>query len=771
MKSFVRLRTGASAADASLSLSPRRVHGYKIIDTKRRARTPRPRLPAMAVLATLQSIGAMHVAYAADSVDPNTPLPSAHEAARQSSLPAVIVAAPRADSGKERLALPVHTGSRLGTSSLDTPASVETLAGDAIRARGDTTVVDAVTRAAGYANNAAPGNGGTAVSVRGFTGQESITTLFDGTKMFVGAGTVTFPFDTWSVDRIEVLRGPASVLNGEGGMGGVINVIPKAPQAERSTTVLLGVGAYGEKRMALDTTGAVDASRPGGPMLTYRFYLNDDRNNGWLPRGQSHSTAVGGALQLDATPTLRFTLDYDYARQMPTTYFGIPVQNSAYSSALTRQNYNVSDARIAYYDRWMRLKTTWQALPGLTIRNQFYFMLTDRHWHDAESYALQGDGSVARSDYIEILHHQRQVGDRLDATLDGRIAGHRNRFVIGTEFNSVNFVDTSNTPYDGSSVVPQLGFDPGVFASSDATVPVFRTRTNQAAVFTENRLEVTDRLAWVSGVRYDHIDYRRDTFATSSTAATSFSRTFANTSWRTGLVFAMTPDLSVYGQYTTGSDGVGSLITLSQANSAYSLSTGHQWEAGIKQILAGGSADWTLAFYQIVKKNLLTTDPDNPTQTIQVGQQSSRGIEWTGALTLPHGIVVDANFSVLRARYDNFSESVNGVTVSRDGNVPYNVPQQTGNVWLRWAFAPGWNVGAGVRYVGSRYGDTANTVRIPSYILFDASASWRVSHQLTLALYLRNLTNRTYVVTSSNSGTQWLLGTPRSGGVTATMTF
>ncbi|WP_347557569.1 TonB-dependent siderophore receptor [Robbsia sp. KACC 23696] len=718
-----------------------------------------PTRPAMAVLAMLASAGVLRAANADETV------------AEHASLPPVRVLAPRDADKTERLAVPIGTGSRLGMSSMDTPASVDTLSGDTIRARGDTTVLDAVTRAAGYANNAAPGNGGTALSVRGFSGQESITTLFDGTKLFVGAGTVTFPFDTWSVDRIEVLRGPASVLNGAGGMGGVIDVIPKLPQRVRSTTLLLGVGAYGEKRVAFDTTGPIDTGHPGTPPLRYRFYLNDERSNGWMLRGESHTTAVGGALQLDATPTLRFTLSFDYARQMPMAYFGVPVRDGALSAALTRQNYNVADANIAYYDRWTRLDTRWQALPGLTVRNQLYGMLIDRHWRDAESYALQANDSVARSDYIEILHHQRQIGDRLDATLNGPIAGRQNRFVIGGEFNSVTFVDGSNTPFDGGSVVPQSGFDPGLFSSTDATRPVFRTRTSQAALFAEDRIELTDRLAWVSGLRYDHIDYRRDTFATATTAATQFKRTFANTSWRTGLVFSLTPVLTLYGQYTTGSDGVGSLISLSQASSAYALSTGHQWEAGIKQILAGGRADWTLAFYQIVKNQLLSTDPNDPTQTIQIGRQSSRGIEWTGSAKLPAGWSVDANASVLRARYDTFDETVGASSVSRAGNVPFNVPQQTANVWVNWAFTPGWNVGAGLRYVGSRYGDTANSVRIPAYLLLDASASWRVSRNLTLALYLRNLTNRTYAITSQNSGTQWLLGAPRSGGVTATVRF
>ncbi|MGS0978378.1 TonB-dependent receptor [Burkholderia glumae] len=724
-------------------------------------RPPSARRRACAGMVAVASLlGAPRVVPAAAAPEPG-------EGGTATALPAIAVGArrPGGAAGAADLSTPVAAGSRLGLASLDTPASVETLDGARLRERGDTTVTQAVTRAAGFAAEAAPGNGGTAVSVRGFGGPESVTTLYDGTRMLVGAGTVTFPADTWSVERIEVLRGPASVLYGEGGLGGVINVVPKVPRRERSTTLLAGAGAYGERRVALDATGAL------APMLSYRFYVNDDRQHGWLPRGGSHMTSVGGALKLDPSPSLSFTLDYDFARHKPMANFGVPVAHGVLDTALARQNYNVGNASIAYYDRWARLNTTWRARPGITLRNRLYAMLTDRHWSDSESYALQADGSVLRSDYIEILHHQRQLGDRLDASFDGRLLGRQNRLVVGAEFNDVSFADSSNSPFGGQSVVPALGFDPGLFSSPNPTVPAFRTHTHQAGVFAEDRLELTRRLAWIAGLRYDHIDYRRDSFATRAAGAASFDKTFAHTSWRTGLVFSLTPELALYGQYTTGTDGVGSLITLSKSSSAFTLSTGDQWEAGMKQAFAGGRGSWTLAFYQIVKRNLLTADPQHPDQTIQVGRQSSRGVEWTGALRLGGGWSIDANAAFLRARYDAFDESVGGASVSRSGKVPINIPRQTANLWVDWAFAPGWRAGAGLRYVGSSYGDTANTVRIASYTLLDASASWRASRNLTLSLYLHNLSNRIYTETSQNDGGEWLLGAPRSGGVTATVTF
>lgn len=660
------------------------------------------------------------------------------------------------------LSTPLAAGSRLKLASLDTPASVEAITSAQIAARGDRTIVDAVTRATGFSTAAAPGNGGTALSVRGFAGQESVTTLVDGVRLYPGAGTVTFPFSTWSAERIEVLRGPASVLYGEGAIGGVANVVTRRPRRERSTTLQAGIGTQGEKRVALDTTGAL------GPRLSYRFHLSDERTRGFVERGDAHVTAVGGALKLDVDSRLSITLDYDYGRQKPATYFGVPATNGVLERALRERNYNVGDATIAYHDTWTRLAATYRAGNGVTLDAQLYYLATRRHWRNAESYALDPAArTVARSDYLEIFHRERQFGERFTARIDSRVFGRANRLVLGAEFNQIAFDGANNAPYRGESTVAAAGFDPGAFASPDPTLPRFRTRTHQAAAFIENRLEVLPRLAWVSGLRYDHLSFHRDDLI----AGGAFDKTFAHTGWRSGLVYEIAPGLAAYAQYTTGAQGVGSLVTLSASQANYTLATGRQWEAGIKHEIDGARAYWTLAVYDIVKRGLVSVDPLNPARAQQIGRQSSRGVELAGGVRLPGGVTVDANAALLRARYDAFGQRVGDTVVQRAGNVPHDIAQQSANLWIGWAFAPGWRANAGLRYVGPRYGDDANRVPVPSYTVFDASLAWRATRDVDLAFYARNLANRTYAASTSNGGAQWLLGPSRSVELVATLRF
>lgn len=116
---------------------------------------------------------------------------------------------------KTSLDVPNATGSRLNLTPLETPASITTIDGDTIRARGDQSIVEAQTRAPGITSVANLGNGGTALAARGFSGQGSVLQLIDGVRLFPAAGTITFPTDPWMVEKIDVLSGPASVLYGQ----------------------------------------------------------------------------------------------------------------------------------------------------------------------------------------------------------------------------------------------------------------------------------------------------------------------------------------------------------------------------------------------------------------------------------------------------------------------------------------------------------------------------------------------------------------------------
>jgi iron complex outermembrane receptor protein len=654
------------------------------------------------------------------------------------------------------------SGSRLNLTRLQTPASVEIINAETIAERGQHSVIDAVTQnATGFTASPAPGNGGLSFNTRGFTGNSTVMTLYDGTRLYVGSGTLTFPFDTWSAQRIEVLRGPASVMYGEGAIGGAINVISKMPLTVQRNEAEVSVDSNMTKRLAVDSGGPINKD------VSYRVTAIGNMSDGWVDRDKTSNVAVSAAVRVQASETLAWTLSTDYGDRSPSRYFGTPLINGRLDESLRFKNYNVGDSNIRYRDSWNQLKTEWQVSDSITVHNALYYLNSQRHWHDVESYAWnKTTGLIDRSSYIEIFHNQQQIGDRMDATFRGHVLGMKNEFVAGFDVNRIDFTHTNNSPFSGASSVNPYSFDPGVFLSPISTVPSFSTVTNQYALFAEDRLSVTDQLSLVSGVRQDQPVINRTDLIT---PANGFEKSFSATSWRLGAVYNPIKDIALYGQYSTAVDPVGNLITLATTQKDFQLSTGKQAEVGVKQSFWQGRGEWTLAGYQIVKNNLLARDPNNPALIQQIGQQSSRGVEASIGLMLDHGWRIDANTAWLRAKYDDFVQSANGVAVNFAGNVPVNVPQQVSNVWLTWAFARQWSVNGGVQIVGRTFADNANTLARPAYTVVNGGLQWKPDAKTTLALRVYNLFDTVYA-TSGNT-TQWLLGMPRTAELSLNVKF
>jgi iron complex outermembrane receptor protein len=663
---------------------------------------------------------------------------------------------------------PTKTGSRLGLTILEAPASVETLSGDVIRARGDLSIVDAVTRATGISSVANPGNGGTGLAARGFSDQGSVMILYDGVRLYPGAGTVTFPTDPWTVDRIEVLRGPASVLYGQGAIGGAVNVISKKPRQDRTAFDFeAGYGSQSSWRIGAGIGGPINET------LSYRIDASRTGSDGWVERGGSKGLAVSGSLRFAPTDNFSLTLSDDYSDQHPMRYFGTPLIDGRLDDRNKRLNYNVSDAVIHYEDNRTTLKAEWGLADGIELVSTAYRLTTNRRWRNLESYFWNGTTSkVDRTDYLGIDHAQTQVGDQTSLNVSRPIAGLNNDFVVGFDINHIKFKH-SNDFYPGAASIPDspvnpFAFVPGLFDTTVPIRPVFRTRTLQYSFFAEDRLKLNDQISLVAGINHEHANVKRYTIAANATETQVLDKSLSNTTWRVGGVYQPLPTLSLYAQYATAVDPLGSLVTFSPSNAQFKNTTGDQVEAGLKAGFWHGRGTFTFAAYRIVKKNLLVRDPANLTSTtlLQVGQRSSKGLEGSLSLELPEGFGLDANASVLDARFDAF----NAGGVSYTGKTPPGVPEVTANLWLRYDVTSRFQTRLGLRYVGKTYSDNANQFRVPGYAVVDGGISFAVTKNLAANVRVYNLFDKDYATTTYNDE-QWLLGRPRSIDVSVSARF
>ena len=181
-----------------------------------------------------------------------------------------------------------------------------------------------------------------------------MTKLYDGTNYYNAASTVTFPFDTWSVERVEVLKGPSSVLYGEGGIGGAINVIPRQPQREQSGNARVILGEDETQFIGVGYTNALGAA--------FRIdYANGQSDNWVQPNGDSEAEMLALAVRWDVSDDFVLSARFDTGDQEQMRYFDVPNADGDFVRDFVGMNFNVSDSVVSYEDDSIRLKANWQA--------------------------------------------------------------------------------------------------------------------------------------------------------------------------------------------------------------------------------------------------------------------------------------------------------------------------------------------------------------------------------------------------------------------------
>lgn len=656
------------------------------------------------------------------------------------------------------------TASRLGLAVADTPASVNAIDARDMQARGLYSAEQAVDTMPGVSSGGAPGSP-SQFSMRGFAGNQ-VTILRDG--LYLGPADMTYRSqNTFNLASIEVLKGPGSVLYGQGAIAGTVNVITKKP--------VLDANAFD----AAASYGRFDTSQAGvggnvvlGQGLALRADLSRTGSHGFIERDRSDSLNGTLALLWQPRPDVEVLLSLDYLKDRPSRYYGTPLVAANFARqplpdvieapgglTLDRRmrslNFNVGDARIASSQTLPRARIQWQVADGIVVSNDSYAFRADRQWINAESYVFNAESERVERDRFFVFHKQRLQGSQVSARVTRPVAGLRNRFAIGLDVSKLDFLRTRGFP-DGDSV-DALDPAPGAFgALAERRSP---TRWRNQALFVEDALGLTDALTLVGGARIERFHLVRENYGVDGSfqAATSFERRFRPRNARLGLLYEGPGGLSPYVQVSTGQDPVGANILLVNAGQNFDLSRSRQIEAGVKQPL-GRHGAFTLAWYDIERRDLLTQTSSDVVDT--AGMQTSHGLEMTLDLRPHPRWRIDANLARTSAAYRDFIDTSNGIDAS--GNRPANIPRWTANLWTSYQFdGLPLEVGAGVRHVGQRFGNTANTVSLKRYTLLNLFGSYRLSRHVSLNARINNATDKLYAQWADvNYPSQIQLGAP-----------
>ena len=670
------------------------------------------------------------------------------------------------------------TGSRLGLTVRELPASVTVVDQATIERRGAADTQAILSSVPGMTAAAPPGSAGS-VWYRGF-GTSQITQLFNGISVQYDA-IAGRPVDSWIYREVEVIGGPSTFLFGAGAVGGSINYVTKlASTAANAVDLRVGYGSYNTSELSFGVN-----RRLGGRTVKHavRADLSRTYGNGAIDGNERGSLTTAVSLLSEIGSKLTHTAAFEFQNeQVDRPYWGTPVLNPASGTlavdAATRfRNYNSRDGIYEQTVWWGRSITEFTPSARFSVRNTVYHYDALRDYRNVEEYRFTADNTaVVRSAPLLQRHDQVLTGNRVEARFStpGLLDA---RWSAGLDVSANEQTRFPRSLTLNVSTVNPFTFSTEAFFEVPGMVPGFTPdRTNNVgtiALFLENRLRLAPRLSLVTGLRRDRIALEVTNHrAVSATNPSFFRNVYEPVTGRAAVSYEVAQKANLYAQFSTAADPPAGILTTASFGQVrnFDLTTGRQFEVGAKAELPGGRGALTAAVYTIVRKNLAMTDPLNPSQTIPIGQQSSRGLELSASVRTTRALLVQGNYGYTDAQYDDFLESVGGVAVSRDGNRPTGVPVHVANVWATYELAPKWAATVDLRSVSARYANTANTLSAPGFTLLGASVEHRLANGATLVGRVRNLTDRIYAAAVTGTP-MFFLGAPRTFELSLRLAF
>jgi iron complex outermembrane receptor protein len=701
------------------------------------------------------------------------------------AVPGVVVAeppppksAPTAPSGgefKSTLDLDAATtaGSRLPGTARDVPASVETINQATMQERGKETWVDALQGLTGFTSAVRPGASGV-MSARGFN-ENGFALLYDGVR--VSSTTISSRvYDSFIFDRIDVLRGPASVLYGEGAVGGAINLIHKAPSREEQPfESLTSVSSRDGFRLGVGKGG------PIGDTFAYRINGVIHSFDGPVDGNEIEYGTLAGAFKWQINSKLSSTVDFDLMRsRIEDAYWGTPLVNGRIDTALRDVNYN-NLPNNKYEDdvTWLRWKVDYEASSNLKFRNQLWSYQADRDWINAYRFVYlpagakhifrgntientTGSDKVYRLTWENLGYDHSFVGDRFDGTWTGHLGNMKASAVLGVEVGRTRW-DSPRSEFASPQALDPLNPDPtDFFEHGKGRTDKVRAELGQQAVFGEGRLEVVPGVTLVGGFRKDwlQVDYERQP------TNQLYDASYQPGTYRVGALWDIWRGTTLYAQYATAVEPRFALFTLGAGDTVFTLTEAKQVEVGVKQSFANGRGELVAALYHIDKSNIPSVDPATD-KTVQVGLQSAKGVELAASWRPTDALRFDANIAFVDAVFEEFSVSKG---VSFAGNRPANVPDTVANLGASWKALPLVTVGGWLHYHSSFMADDANTVSLPGAVIADVFASYEVSPAADLTFRVHNVTDEVYAAWATDAN-YVILGAPRTYSLTLRTRF
>lgn len=606
------------------------------------------------------------------------------------------------------------TATRTDTPLRDLPASVQVIPKDVIKDQGVTELRDAIqnnTPGVIFGDNYG-GTGAGSLLIRGFfTASRGFGTTYRDGFRDTNQYTVN---DLANIERIDILRGPASILFGRVQPGGIVNIVTEKPLSEPTYTIGFTAGQFSFYRPEIDFSGPLTDD---GKLL---YRLNAAYQNSGSFRDEVHSERffIAPVLQWDISENTSLTVDFSYLYNDPVYDDGL-IALSDGSRVLPIErflNYPSLDGTyteqvIARYRLNHRFNDDWQ------LRNAFSFssdlLATGRATFG--SFELIDDRFLQRT--FKGNERYRQNNYQLQTDLIGNFSTGPidHKLTVGFDLSRLT-LDGSEQNSSPTALPPLDIFNPNYEVERPAfeTSVAYGTRVNSLGIYIQDQIDITDNLLLSLGGRLSFIGQEDFTVgvARSNQSNTAFSP-------NVGIIYKPIESISLYASYAQSFNPA---IGRSQDGSTFKPERGTQYEIGVKADITENLSA-TLAAFDITRSNVLTTDPSNSDFRIQVGEQRSQGIELLLTGEILPGWNIYSGYAYTNAR------------VTEDNDIPVGdslsgVPEHTANLWTTYEIQSGdfqgLGFGFGLRFVGERETDLPNDdFEFPSHVRADAALFYK----------------------------------------------
>jgi len=646
------------------------------------------------------------------------------------------------------------TGTKTDTPLIETPQSVGVVTRDQIDDQAATTVSQALRYTAGVLPEVRPTGRYDSVFVRGFGGQgagAAYVNFLDGLRQQRGISYAVPTVDPWLLERIEVLRGPASVLYGQTGSGGIVNLVSRRPTAVPVHEIRLEAGTDGLLQTAFDFGGPVTEDGTFlyrltgiGRIAQTQYDYNEEQRIAvapaltWKPSDDTTLTVLGNYQYepeggfYNFAPAVGTVLPNRFGR-LPSSFFsGDP-------------NYNLFQRRQASigYQFEHRFDDTW------TVRQNFRYQHIDAEFQAVSGRALMANQRTLSRSIVHAIEHADTLALDNQAQASFSTGGLDHTLLLGVDWAR-------------SSAKRRLGNGTAGVSALDIFAPVYFQNFAEPALATTGQIQdqlgfyaqdqvALGKLRLTLGLRQDFASSETNTRATGRNASQEDSAF----TWRAGALYLFDNGLAPYASYSTSFLPNAGTTSPARGGNPFDPTTGEQYEAGLKFQPNGSNSYIQAALFHITQQDVLTPDPAATAFSIQTGEIRSRGFELEGRASLSDNLSLIAAYAYTDAEVT--SSTVAGVTGKR---VP-QVPEHSGSAWADYRFRDGplsgLGLGAGIRYVGATQGNDTNSFRVPAFTLYDAAVRYDLGalredlKGAEVTLNVSNLFDKDYVSSCSST--------------------